>query len=212
LTRHRIIKRFAEELSIPLTDIINIPPSVRNVLAMSGKLYNTCPIPKSNPCTVIDNIRPIAITSIFSKIQESYALEWMLDDAKDNISRRQFGGIPGSSPILALLEMLHNWYSAMENPDPCYVFGLYYKAFDLIDHIIFFDLILKTTIRSIKMYDSEVERVTSFKLLGTWFDDNLKWDSNTEYIAKKARKRLYFLKLLKRYGAPTHAGFATILL
>jgi hypothetical protein len=72
-----------------------------------------------------------------------------------------------------------------------------------IDHIIFFDLILKTTIRSIKMYDSEFERVTSFKLLGTWFDDNLKWDSNTEYIAKKARKRLYFLKLLKRYGAPT---------
>jgi hypothetical protein len=41
----------------------------------------------------------------------------MLDDAKDNISRRQFGGIPGSSPILALLEMLHNWYSGMENSD-----------------------------------------------------------------------------------------------
>ena len=61
----------------------------------------------------------------------------------------------------------------------------------------------KTTIRSIKLYDSEVERVTYFKLLGTWLDDNLKWDSNTEYIAKKASKRLYFLKLLKRYGAPT---------
>jgi hypothetical protein len=41
----------------------------------------------------------------------------MLDDAKDNINRRQFSGIPGSSPILALLEMLHNWYSAMENSD-----------------------------------------------------------------------------------------------
>jgi hypothetical protein len=53
------------------------------------------------------------------------------------------------------------------------------------------------------MYDSEVERVTSFKLLGTWLDDNLKWDSNTEYLVKKARKQLYFLKLFKRYGAPT---------
>jgi hypothetical protein len=72
-------------------------------------------MPKS--CTVIENIRPTAITSIFFKIQESYALEWMLDDAKDNISRRQVGGIPGSSPILALLEMLHNWYSVMENSD-----------------------------------------------------------------------------------------------
>jgi hypothetical protein len=41
----------------------------------------------------------------------------MLDDSKENISRRQFGGIPGSSPVLALLEMLHNWYSAMETLD-----------------------------------------------------------------------------------------------
>jgi hypothetical protein len=41
----------------------------------------------------------------------------MLDDVKDNMSRRQFGGIPESSPILALLETLHNWYSAIENPD-----------------------------------------------------------------------------------------------
>ena len=48
----------------------------------------------------------------------------------------------------------------------------------------------KTTIRSIKLYDSEVERVTSFKLLGAWLDDYLKWDSNTEYIVKKPRTRL----------------------
>jgi hypothetical protein len=72
---------------------------------------------------------------------------------------------------------------------------------------------VKTIIRSIKLYDSEVQRVTSFKLLGgTWLDDNLKWDSNTEYIVKKARKRLYFLKLLKRYIWGASAGFATILL
>ena len=54
-----------------------------------------------------------------------------------------------------------------------------------------FDIrVRKTTIRSIKLYDSEVERVTSYKLLGTWLDDNLKWDSNTEYIVKKPRTRL----------------------
>ena len=48
----------------------------------------------------------------------------------------------------------------------------------------------KTTIRSIKLYDSEVESVTYFKLLGAWLDDYLKWDSNTEYIVKKPRTRL----------------------
>ena len=36
-----------------------------------------------------------------------------------------------------------------------------------------------------------------------WLDENLKWNSNTVYIIKKARKRLYFLKVLKKYGAPT---------
>ena len=50
-------------------------------------------------------------------MQESYALECMLEDPKDNISRRQFGGISGSSPALTLHKMLHKWYSAMENHD-----------------------------------------------------------------------------------------------
>jgi hypothetical protein len=47
-------------------------------------------------------VKPVVITSIFSKTQESYALEWMLDDAKENINDRQFGGLLGSSPVLAL--------------------------------------------------------------------------------------------------------------
>ena len=38
--------------------------------------------------------------------------------------------------------------------------------------------------------------------MGVWLQDNLKWDKNTEFIVKKARKRLYFLKVLKKYGAP----------
>ena len=331
----KIIKRFAVEFSIPLTDIINTSFREKR-FGDIWKAYNICPIPKCNPCTAFESIRPIAITSIFSKIQESYALEWMLDDSKENISRRQFGGIPGSSPVLALLEMLHNWYSAMETLDTVIrvIFLDFTKAFDLIDHnillsdlkevgvrpallpwlasylsqrqqrvkfdgklsefqyinagvpqgskigpfsfiakinrlpdvavtrnsinteqvSIFIDdttvseildvtnhksnqpignmefniqrisnfcteqrMVLnvkktkemifdfrarKTAIRSIKLYDSQLERVSSFKLLGVWLQDNLKWDKNTEFIVKKARKRLYFLKVLKKYGAP----------
>ena len=91
---------------------------------------------KCNPCTVIKNLRPTAITSIFSKIQESYALEWMLEDAKDNIGRRQFGGVSESSPVLTLFEMPHNSYSAMENHDTVnrVIFLDFTKTFDLIDH------------------------------------------------------------------------------
>ena len=52
------------------------------------------------------------------------------------------------------------------------------------------------------MKDTTIERVTSFKLLGLWVDDNLKWNMNTNHVIKKAAKRLYLLKVLKSYGAP----------
>ncbi len=60
----------------------------------------------------------------------------------------------------------------------------------------------KTVIPCLKVAGTTLERVTCFKLLGLWIDDNLKWNTNTEHIVKKAAKRLYFLKVLKSYGAP----------
>ena len=41
------------------------------------------------------------------------------------------------------------------------------------------------------------------KVLGLWIDDNLKWNTNTEKIIKKAAKRLFLLKIIKSYGAST---------
>jgi hypothetical protein len=64
------------------------------------------------------------------------ALDWMLEDSKDCLSERQFGGIPRSSSVLALLEMLHTWFVAFEKPKSVIriVFLYFSKAFDLIDH------------------------------------------------------------------------------
>ena len=47
-----------------------------------------------------------------------------------------------------------------------------------------------------------VERVRDFKLLGVYVDSTLSWTKHVEYIAQKATKRLYFLKVLKRAGLP----------
>jgi hypothetical protein len=60
----------------------------------------------------------------------------MLDDAKENINGRKFGALPGSSPVLALLEMLHMWFVALENPNTVIriVFLDFSKASDFIDH------------------------------------------------------------------------------
>ena len=47
-----------------------------------------------------------------------------------------------------------------------------------------------------------LERVSFYKLLGLWIDGNLQRKRNTEYIVKKAAKRLHFLKILKGLNAP----------
>ena len=59
----------------------------------------------------------------------------------------------------------------------------------------------KTVIPPVCIGEQPMARVKTFKLLGFWMNDNLNWETNTEYIIKKATKRLYFLKVLKSYGA-----------
>ena len=61
----------------------------------------------------------------------------------------------------------------------------------------------KTVIPPVCIGQQPMARVKTFpKLLGLWMNDNLNWETNTEYIIKKATKRLYFFKVLKSYGAP----------
>jgi hypothetical protein len=85
----------------------------------------------------VDELRPIALTSTFSKLHESYAVEWILNYTNDKISESQFGGLAaGMSAVLALIFQLHKWYLAMENNKKIVriTFLDFRKAFDLIDH------------------------------------------------------------------------------
>ena len=59
----------------------------------------------------------------------------------------------------------------------------------------------QTEIPLINLGNNQLSRVKSYKLLGLWLDDDLKWSTNTEYIIKKGAKRLYLLKILRSYGA-----------
>ena len=59
----------------------------------------------------------------------------------------------------------------------------------------------KTAIPVMRIENNIIERVSSYKLLGLWMDDNMRWNTNTEKIIKKAAKRLFLLKVLKSYGA-----------
>ncbi len=75
-----------------------------------------CGIPKSKPCSRVDLLRPISLTSTLSKIQESYVNDWIYEDVYDKISSSQFGGLPGTSTIHALIYLLHKWHMGNGKP------------------------------------------------------------------------------------------------
>ena len=46
---------------------------------------------------------------------------------------------------------------------------------------------------------SPIERVNTFKYLGTFFDSNHKWQSNTDYICGKLKQRFYAFSRFKHF-------------
>ena len=131
----KILKLFANSFAVPLAELYN--KSFRyKYFPEIWKQYRIAAIPKVVPCTVVENTRPIALTSVLSKIQESFAVKWINEDIEDKIFDSQYGGIRGSSTVLALLNLIHKWYKAMDIPQRVIrIVSLdFRKAFDLIDH------------------------------------------------------------------------------
>ena len=56
------------------------------------------------------------------------------------------------------------------------------------------------TTRPIVLGNNTVECVTTYKLLGIIISNDLKWNEHIDYISKKASKRLYSLRILKKVG------------
>ena len=49
------------------------------------------------------------------------------------------------------------------------------------------------------MDGTTVEKVESFKFLGVYINDKLKWSTHTDSVVKKAQQRLFNLRRLKKF-------------
>ena len=47
---------------------------------------------------------------------------------------------------------------------------------------------------------SEVERVSCFRFVGVHISNDLSWSAHTDKVVKGARKRLFFLRRLKKFS------------
>ena len=57
----------------------------------------------------------------------------------------------------------------------------------------------KTEMTPLTINGEEVEMVEDFKFLGTTISSSLRWETNARAAAKKANKRLFFLRQLKKF-------------
>ena len=93
-------------------------------------------IPKPIPHTLVEDLRPVALSSVVAKAQESFAVRWIYDDTVGKISDSQYGGLTRSFTINAPVNLTHKWHKSMDKMERVIriVFLDFCKAFDLIDH------------------------------------------------------------------------------
>ena len=102
----KILKNFAKYFAIPLTEIFNESFQWK-IFPKAWKEYKVLGIPKSVPCTLVEDLRLIALSSVVAKAQE-------YDDTVGKISDSQYGGLPQSSTINALVNLIHKWHKSMD--------------------------------------------------------------------------------------------------
>ena len=76
------------------------------------------------------------LTPILAKVFESTVLKWVDNIIIPQIDDKQFGGMAGTGTADALVEMLHKWYKATDEPGTTVrvLFLDHSKAFGLINN------------------------------------------------------------------------------
>ena len=143
----KIIKEFAYEMSIPLTDILN-SSFAEGIVPSQWKQGIVVPIPKQRPPT-LDKLRPISLTSIFAKVAEGFVSRWVIDDISHMLDIRQFGNVAGVSTNHYLVNMMHYLHTGAEvsHNTGTIVLTDFSKAFDLVDHSILIKKIIQMGVR-----------------------------------------------------------------
>ena len=133
-----IIQEFAVELARPTKDLFNS-------IIQSGnwpdpwKVEYVTPIGKIPQPETEDDLRPIALTSFFSKVMEKFVVIWLLETIGDKLDIRQYGGIRGNSVQHYLIELMNFILYNQDSTEPTAILAClvdFSKAFNRQDHSI----------------------------------------------------------------------------
>ena len=137
----RIVSEFAPELSLPVKMIFkSILDSCKQGPVKwpdNWKKEVGVPLQKVEDPKNEDDLRVISLTSFFSKILESFVIDWLMFYIGDQIDPKQFGGLKGNSISHYLIELLNFILHNQDYNEPVAVLLCaidFSKAFNRIDH------------------------------------------------------------------------------
>ena len=141
-----LLREYAVILALPISLLLNASYKQQRLPAI-WKLANVSPLPKVKIVQDLKKeLRPISLTPNISKVAEHFVVnDYVKPAVLKKIDPNQYGAIPKSSTIFALLSMVHNWTSGLDGTGSTTRIILfdYQKAFDLIDHRILFNKLLQ---------------------------------------------------------------------
>ena len=91
-----IVKEFMVELANPLSKLYNSISQLA-IWPEQWKVEYVTPIGKVPLPLSEDDLRPIALTSFFSKVMEQFVVMWLLEFIGEKMDFRQYGGTKGNS-------------------------------------------------------------------------------------------------------------------
>ena len=131
-----ILKSCSSTLSLPICSIFNASIKNGNVPKL-WKCADVLPLSKvAQPKSIENDLRPISLTAVVSKILESFVFNWLAAIVMPYIDPFQFGSVKRSSTTHALVHLVHSWLADLETPNTIIRTCLidFSKAFDRVDH------------------------------------------------------------------------------
>ena len=131
----KVVKEFMLELASPLCKLFNkIAQSAK--WPLQWRMEYITPTPKIPLPQTEEDLRPISLTSFYSKVMEGFVVTWLLHFIGGKMDFRQYGGTRGNSVSHYLIEfinfILHQ--QEMENTAVLACLVDFSKAFNRQDH------------------------------------------------------------------------------
>ena len=130
-----LIRAFGVFLSKPLSVLFNeITKSGQNPRIWKHGFIT--PFKKKNGKSGFDGVRPITLTSIFSKLYEGFLADWLKEKILPLTDLKQFGNLKSTSTSHYLVSLIDHIGKILEKPNSWLnlIFIDLQKAFDLVNH------------------------------------------------------------------------------